>query len=249
MRRKVDPADWEPLVDGEEVWSDYDGDEIYGDFTVDGGDVTNERSFELAIGKVDPWTGSGSANTTYYHGDQISSTRFLTGPTGLQVLSSAYTAFGELRPSSTNHRYGYAGAWGYQAPESELPDDPYLDFPFLHVGTRYYDPSTGRFLQRDRIGIAGGLNVYAYARSNPLYYIDPSGLGVWGWIKDKAKKVWDVLKRLPPYILPSSPIPADAAPDMACIYMLSAYRKQIEYSHDDNLQDDNCPTCKRLRPK
>jgi len=46
----------------------------------------------------------------------------------------------------------------------------------MHVGARYYDPSTGRFLQRDPIGIAGGLNVYAYVGNRPTVRIDPLGL-------------------------------------------------------------------------
>ena len=33
---------------------------------------------------------------------------------------------------------------------STTPGDPYAtDFTYQHVGARYYDPSTGRFLQRD----------------------------------------------------------------------------------------------------
>lgn len=43
-----------------------------------------------------------------------------------------------------------------------------------------YDPSTGRYCQADPIGIAGGLNVYEYARSNPLTYTDPLGLDPFG---------------------------------------------------------------------
>jgi RHS repeat-associated protein len=41
---------------------------------------------------------------------------------------------------------------------------------------RYYSPRLGRYVQVDPIGIAGGLNVYEYARSNPLSYTDPLGL-------------------------------------------------------------------------
>jgi len=40
---------------------------------------------------------------------------------------------------------------------------------------RDYDPTTGRYIQSDPIGLAGGSNPYLYAEANPLKYIDPTG--------------------------------------------------------------------------
>ncbi|MGN6666319.1 MAG: RHS repeat-associated core domain-containing protein, partial [Trinickia sp.] len=40
---------------------------------------------------------------------------------------------------------------------------------------RYYDPSSGRFISMDPIGLRGGLNLYQYA-PNPVAWIDPRGL-------------------------------------------------------------------------
>tara|TARA_R110002072_G_scaffold297959_1_gene471321 strand:+ start:29573 stop:30070 length:498 start_codon:yes stop_codon:yes gene_type:complete len=40
---------------------------------------------------------------------------------------------------------------------------------------RYYDPSVGRYITSDRIGILGGLNTYAYVGNNPTVYFDPDG--------------------------------------------------------------------------
>jgi RHS repeat-associated protein len=47
---------------------------------------------------------------------------------------------------------------------------------FVYLRNRWYDPSTGRFLTQDPIGLAGGVNLYSYAGNNPVGFTDPFGL-------------------------------------------------------------------------
>jgi RHS repeat-associated protein len=44
-----------------------------------------------------------------------------------------------------------------------------------HNGYRDYDPRLGRYVESDPIGLAGGINTYAYAGNDPVSLIDPSG--------------------------------------------------------------------------
>ncbi len=47
---------------------------------------------------------------------------------------------------------------------------------FVYLRNRWYDPQTGRFLTQDPIGLAGGVNLYAYAGNSPIMFTDPFGL-------------------------------------------------------------------------
>jgi len=150
-----------------EVFSEYDGDTIYNDFTAVGSDVTILRSYQPGIARVDDPL--GSPVTSYYHADKLGTTRGMTTAPLSLIDTSVYTAFGEL-VDGTNHRYGYIGSEGYQAHDR---------FPLLHLGARYYEPGIGRFVQRDPIGIEGGSNVYVYAANSPSIGVDPDGLDHW----------------------------------------------------------------------
>ena len=132
---------------------------------------------------------AAGSRQTYLHGNLIGTTEATTSASAGSPPSAGravYTAFGERVYANGvgGGRYGYAGAWGYQAAGTEqcgpvgetYSCDPLEELGWLHVGERYYDPACGRFVQRDPIGIAGGFNVYVYVENMPTIGIDPTGL-------------------------------------------------------------------------
>jgi RHS repeat-associated protein len=57
---------------------------------------------------------------------------------------------------------------GFPGQSQTLPDLYYNRY-------RDYDPTTGRYIQADPIGLAGGPSPYSYAMNNPVRYTDPTG--------------------------------------------------------------------------
>ena len=61
---------------------------------------------------------------------------------------------------------GFGGQFGYYTD---------TETGLLCLTHRYYDPGTGKFINRDPIGYEGGANLYGFADGNPVNESDPSG--------------------------------------------------------------------------
>jgi RHS repeat-associated protein len=81
-----------------------------------------------------------------------------------------YSPYGELLTSSTG---SYAGLANPFRSSTKYYDD---ETGFYYFGYRYYNPETGRWLNRDPIEERGGLNLYGYVNNNPLSFVDLYGL-------------------------------------------------------------------------
>jgi RHS repeat-associated protein len=114
-----------------------------------------------------------SAFTTvaYYQCDHLGTPQELTDAHGGIAWSAQYRAWGEAKEviSEAARRAGISNPIRFQGQYADHETG-------LHYNRhRYYDPATGRFISKDPIRLAGGLNVYTYAE-NPTGWIDPLGL-------------------------------------------------------------------------
>ena len=102
--------------------------------------------------------------TYYVRVDHIGRPVFATDSVGTIVWNASYLPFGEvLATTGTPMELRFPGQW-FQA-ESGLHQNWMRD----------YDPTTGRYMQADPLGLIPGPSLYGYAYQNPSRYIDPTG--------------------------------------------------------------------------
>jgi RHS repeat-associated protein len=112
-----------------------------------------------------------------------------------QVWVWDHDPFGNGAPTAA------AGFWH----RLRFPGQVYDSESKLHSnGQRDYDPRLGRYVESDPIGLAGGINTYAYAGNDPVNMIDPLGLdgergsdGFWSDFMNYLSNSWNSLARAP----------------------------------------------------
>lgn len=106
----------------------------------------------------------------WYLTDHLGSVRdIVSGTDGAVLQSYDYRENGE-KTASTSLQSDKTWVGGLSVNDDTADSGLYL------MGHRHFDSTTGRFLSRDPIGFAGGLNLYSYAGSSPVGMVDPEGL-------------------------------------------------------------------------
>ncbi len=109
------------------------------------------------------WNGSAWAYTLP---DALGSVRQVTDEAGAVTAAREWTPYG-VEVGGAQAGLGYAGEW----------QDAALGLAYLRA--RWLDSQVGRFTRRDvwegNYSLPQSLHAYAYVRSNPLKYADPSG--------------------------------------------------------------------------
>jgi RHS repeat-associated protein len=107
----------------------------------------------------------GSADI-YYTKDHLGSIHELIDSAGVIRAAYEYAPYGRRIKISGNSDADWAFAGQYNHVSSGL----------LLATFRAYDPELGRWISRDPIAEAGGLNVFKYVFNNPVGLVDPIGL-------------------------------------------------------------------------
>ena len=152
---------------------------------------------------------SPSTGYHYLHTDHLETPVLGTDKSGTQTWRAIREAFGETKvdtASTITMNLRFAGQ--YYDEESGLHQNYFRD----------YRPRTGRYVQSDPIGLAGGVNTYAYGYGSPLSNSDPEGLivpalAVWSLAGATAGAAWWAAQH--PLQAPPSPVPEVKIPTSA----------------------------------
>ncbi len=123
----------------------------------------------IRIVEIIPATVEARITQSYVHNDHLGTPHRLTDRAGNTVWAASYRPFGgaDISVAEVTNNLRFPGQYFDEATGLH------------HNHFRDYDPETGRYLQPDPIGLAAGLNPYAYVVNNPLKRADPNGLCPW----------------------------------------------------------------------
>ncbi|WP_346361256.1 RHS repeat-associated core domain-containing protein [Bosea sp. (in: a-proteobacteria)] len=109
---------------------------------------------------------STSPQTLYVHADHLDRPIRMTDQSQTLVWDAQYRPYGEV-----------ISITGSASLDARFPGQWFQLETGLHYNWhRHYDPTTGRYLQPDPLGLVDGPSVYAYANSSPQMWSDPEGL-------------------------------------------------------------------------
>jgi RHS repeat-associated protein len=114
-----------------------------------------------------------TAQTYFIHTGQIGEPLMLTDSSKTIVWNNVIDPYGTataLGTDTISFDLRYAGQW-LQADTGGLAQNWFRD----------YDASLGRYAEADPLGLDADQNVYGYARSSPLVYVDSEGR-FWGYL-------------------------------------------------------------------
>ncbi|MBU1245351.1 RHS domain-containing protein, partial [Myxococcota bacterium] len=153
-------------VDGTRTYFHYNDEGLAGEYTADGSELKSYGYHPGSSWTTNPLFLRLGDEYYWYVNDHLGTPQQLVAENGSIVWEARYDAFGkaEVVVAAVENNLRFPGQ--YFDGESGLH----------YNWHRFYDPSTGRYISADPIGLAGGMNLYAYVGGDPVNAIDPEGL-------------------------------------------------------------------------
>ncbi|HKA42681.1 MAG TPA: RHS repeat-associated core domain-containing protein, partial [Burkholderiales bacterium] len=115
---------------------------------------------------------SGVAQLYFIHTDHLNTPRLIANQAAQTVWRWDNTEpFGNTVPNENPSGLGMFTC-NLRFPGQYFDKETNLHYNYF----RDYDPTIGRYIQSDPVGLRGGVNIYAYVGSSPLRWEDPFGL-------------------------------------------------------------------------
>ena len=145
-----------------------------GDYDANGASI--QQAVWLDDGPAGLLVGSGTNQALMYvQTDHLGTPRAVIDPVrnvAVWTWSAKSEAFGNSPPNQDPDLDGTAFVFNMRFPGQRLDAGSGLVYNYF----RDYDPSIGRYIQSDPIGLSGGISTYGYVGQQPNTAVDPKGL-------------------------------------------------------------------------
>ena len=151
--------------------------QLLSELTFDASNVLIERKHFVWLGmfpvaQLQPDADDSDYEVLYLHPDHLNTPRKASNDDDVVVWQWNGEVFGAAEANDDPDNDGTKTTISLRFPGQYHDGETKMNYNYF----RDYDPSTGRYVQSDPIGLGGGGNTYAYVSANPLIFTDEFGL-------------------------------------------------------------------------
>lgn len=157
---------WKEVGGGLRTYFFYNSSGLVGEYSASGDLIREYQYTPGSTWMTDPVFQRVGGSLYFYQNDHLGTPQRMLAHSGELVWEGRAKAFGQMEEYRTIIENNLRFPGQYFDRETGLSHNYFRD----------YDSGSGRYIQSDPIGLAGGVNTYAYVDGSPLRFFDPFGL-------------------------------------------------------------------------